>query len=54
MTHKELIEQYMQGFREGNHPKILACLTDDVAWYMPAILNFRASKLSTRNSERCF
>ncbi|RTY91800.1 nuclear transport factor 2 family protein [Flavobacterium sp. GT3R68] len=34
-TNKETVEQYMQGFREGDHQKILSCLTDDVIWEMP-------------------
>jgi limonene-1,2-epoxide hydrolase len=29
---KEIVETYMEGFRESNHPKILNCLTDDVIW----------------------
>ena len=32
---KKTVEKYMDGFREGDHSKILACLTDDVVWEMP-------------------
>ena len=34
---KKTIENYMQGFRESNHEKILSCLTEDVIWEMPGI-----------------
>lgn len=34
---KKIIEQYLQGFRESDHQKILSCLTDDVVWEMPGI-----------------
>lgn len=27
----------MEGFRTGNHEKILSCLTDDIVWEMPGI-----------------
>jgi uncharacterized protein len=32
---KRVVEDYIQGFRTGDHEKILACLTDDVSWEMP-------------------
>ncbi len=32
---KRAVETYIQGFREGDHEKILGCLTDDVTWHMP-------------------
>lgn len=32
---KNTVHKYMEGFREGNHEKILSCLTDNVEWYMP-------------------
>jgi ketosteroid isomerase-like protein len=34
---KKTIANYIQGFRESNHEKILACLTEDVVWEMPGI-----------------
>ncbi len=34
---KEVIERYMEGFREGDHQKILSCLTDAVIWEMPGV-----------------
>lgn len=32
---KQIVEIYMDGFRETNHEKILSCLTDDVVWELP-------------------
>jgi ketosteroid isomerase-like protein len=32
---KRVVETYIEGFRTGDHEKILACLTDDVTWEMP-------------------
>lgn len=32
---KQIVEKYMEGFRETNHEKILSCLTEDVIWEMP-------------------
>jgi uncharacterized protein len=32
---KRVVETYIEGFRAGDHEKILACLTDDVTWEMP-------------------
>ena len=34
---KKTVEQYMDGFRNSDHQKILSCLTDDVIWEMPGI-----------------
>lgn len=32
---KAVVEQYFEGFRQGDHERILACLTDDVVWDLP-------------------
>lgn len=34
-VNKSTVETYMEGFRNGDHPKILSCLTEDVEWIMP-------------------
>lgn len=34
---KKTVAAYMEGFRAGDHAKILACLTDDVVWEMPGV-----------------
>ena len=35
MSNKKTVEQYMDGFRQTDHQKILDCLTEDVIWDMP-------------------
>ena len=32
---KKTVAKYMEAFGEGNHQKILSCLTEDVIWEMP-------------------
>ena len=32
---KQVIENYMNGFRTTDHQKILSCLTEDVIWELP-------------------
>jgi ketosteroid isomerase-like protein len=32
---KEIVEEYFEGFRHSDHERILALLTDDVAWDLP-------------------
>ena len=32
---KAVVEAYFEGFRQGDHAAILACLTDDVRWDLP-------------------
>jgi ketosteroid isomerase-like protein len=34
---KKIVKKYMDGFREGDHQKILSCLNEDVVWEMPGI-----------------
>lgn len=36
---KKTVMQYMDGFIESNHEKILSCLTDDIVWYMPGFFH---------------
>jgi ketosteroid isomerase-like protein len=35
MSNKNVVESYMEAFHATDHPRILACLTDDVIWEMP-------------------
>ncbi|MFC7548118.1 nuclear transport factor 2 family protein [Plantactinospora sp. GCM10030261] len=32
MTQRDLVAEYLEGFRTSDHPRILATLTDDVEW----------------------
>ncbi len=34
-TNKQTVEAYMDAFRRSDHADVLACLTDDVEWYIP-------------------
>ena len=31
-THQDTVHEYMEGFRDSDHERILRCLTDDVLW----------------------
>ena len=33
--HKDIVESYFEGFRQGDHERILALLTEDVVWDLP-------------------
>jgi ketosteroid isomerase-like protein len=35
------VETYMDGFNQNDHPKILACLTDDVEWILPGVYHLK-------------
>lgn len=35
------IQEYMDGFRTTDHPRVLACLTDDVEWVLPGVFHVR-------------
>jgi ketosteroid isomerase-like protein len=32
MSHKEIVEAYLEGFRRLDREQILGCLTDDIRW----------------------
>ncbi len=38
-SNKRMIETYMEGFRLTDRPAILACLTDDVEWWLPGVFH---------------
>lgn len=35
------IEEYLDGFRMADRPRVLACLTDDVEWVLPGVFHAR-------------
>lgn len=41
---KKTVSNYMDGFRESDHAKILSCLTDDVTWEMPGVYNLHGKE----------
>jgi len=34
-ANKNTVERYLDGFRKGDHERILSCLTEDVIWDIP-------------------
>ena len=36
---KQTVSNYIEGFNTSDHPKILACLTDDVEWEIPGLFH---------------
>lgn len=48
---KKTVERYMEGFRNTDHPEILACLTDDVAWEIPGFFHIRGKEAFDRHIE---
>jgi ketosteroid isomerase-like protein len=32
---KDLVREYHEGFRQSDHVRVLACLTEDVVWDLP-------------------
>jgi ketosteroid isomerase-like protein len=45
------IEQYIDGFNQSDHAKILACLTDDVEWLMPGTFHLTGKAAFDREIE---
>ena len=41
---KQTVDRYMDGFRKGDHARILACLTDDVEWLLPGAFHLHGKE----------
>ena len=41
---KKVVKQYMEGFNESDHRKILSCLTDVVEWILPGGFHIRGKE----------
>lgn len=41
---KAVVENYFEGFRSGDHGRILSCLTDDVTWDLPGFKHLVGKK----------
>jgi ketosteroid isomerase-like protein len=41
---KKTVEAYMDAFRKTDRPQILACLTDDVEWWIPGMFDVRGKE----------
>jgi ketosteroid isomerase-like protein len=48
---KRTVERYMDGFRKGDHPQILSCLTDDVVWSLPGAYEVHGKEAFDRQIE---
>lgn len=48
---KRTVERYMDGFRNGDHARILCCLTDDVEWRMPGWFQLEGKEAFDREIE---
>jgi ketosteroid isomerase-like protein len=43
------VERYMEGFRRTDRAGILACLTDDVEWYIPGMFHVHGKAAFARH-----
>jgi len=48
---KAVVEEYLAGFRTSDHPRILACLTDDVEWEIPGMFHIKGKEAFDREIE---
>jgi uncharacterized protein len=48
---KRTVERYMEAFRRGDHPGVLACLTEDVEWDIPGFLHITGKEAFDREIE---
>ncbi len=48
---KKTVEQYMEGFRKGDHKLILSCLTDSIEWEMPGAFHLIGKEAFDREIE---
>lgn len=48
---KAVVETYFEGFRQGDHEGILACLTEDVVWDLPGFRHLRGKAAFTGEIE---
>lgn len=48
---KKTIDAYMDGFRVGDHGRILSCLTDDVEWEIPGTFHVRGKAAFDKHIE---
>jgi ketosteroid isomerase-like protein len=43
-SHKDVVNEYIEGFRRSDHDRILALLTDDVIWDLPGFRHLRGKE----------
>ena len=50
-VNKLVVTQYMDGFIESDHKRILDCLSDDIVWYMPGFFNLSGKEAFDKEIE---
>jgi ketosteroid isomerase-like protein len=50
-VNKATVQDYMEGFRHGDHEKILGCLTDDIEWWIPGWARLKGKEAFDREIE---
>lgn len=48
---KKTVMDYMEGFRESDHAKILSCLTDNICWEMPGFFELNGKEAFDKEIE---
>lgn len=48
---KKTVMDYMEGFRNSDHAKILACLTDTISWEMPGFFQLSGKEAFDKEIE---
>jgi ketosteroid isomerase-like protein len=48
---KATVENYMDGFRRGDHQQILPCLTNDVQWLIPGVFHITGKEAFDKEIE---
>lgn len=50
-VNKKCVENYMEGFRTGEHAKILSCLTENIEWEMPGMFHLTGKQAFDKEIE---
>lgn len=54
-VNKSTIETYMKAFTRSDHAQVLACLTDDVEWFIPGMFHVSGKQAFDEHIESdCF
>ena len=48
---QRIVDAYMEAFRRNDHAAILACLTEDVEWWVPGAFEARGTEAFDREIE---
>jgi ketosteroid isomerase-like protein len=50
-SNRRTVEKYIEGFRRSDHQAILSCLTDDIEWMLPGMINLKGKAAFDREIE---